>query len=233
MKRLSLEQFIEKANIIHNSQYEYSMTIFNAAREKVAINCKIHGIFWQLPANHLFGMGCHTCGKEKSVANRRKNYNKILDDFNQVHNFKYDYSRILYINNYTKITIRCINCDRWFDQLPKNHINGDGCIKCGATTSISENSWLDHLNIPISNRQVVLTINKRKYIVDGVDPNTKTVYEFYGDFWHGNPKMFDLNSINTKTGKTFRELYNKIINRESIIKTAGFDIISIWESDWH
>ena len=34
-------------------------------------------------------------------------------------------------------------------------------------------------------------IPKTKFKADGYDENTKTIYEFHGDYWHGNPKKHD------------------------------------------
>jgi len=60
------------------------------------------------------------------------------------------------------------------------------------------------------------------------------VYEFYGDLWHGNPSRFkreNINPINKK--KTYGELYDETIKRENILKNAGFNIVTIWESDYN
>lgn len=40
----------------------------------------------------------------------------------------------------------------------------------------------------MENREVVIKISGRIFKVDGFDPIINTIYEFYGDFWHGNPK---------------------------------------------
>jgi hypothetical protein len=60
--RMSLEEFIEKANKIHDYRYNYSETIYgNNGKEKVKIICKDHGIFEQSPNEHLSGRGCSKC----------------------------------------------------------------------------------------------------------------------------------------------------------------------------
>ena len=62
-------EFKIKANIIHNSLYDYSCVNYLGARIKVKINCKHHGYFWQEPNGHLEGLGCPTCGKILSSYN--------------------------------------------------------------------------------------------------------------------------------------------------------------------
>ena len=46
-----------------------------------------------------------------------------------VHGNKYDYSKVEYVNNYTKVCIVCpVHGEFW--QIPNNHLHGKGCIKC-------------------------------------------------------------------------------------------------------
>ena len=55
----------------------------------------------------------------------------FIERSNKVHNNKYDYSKVEYINQRTKVIITCpIHGD--FEQTPKNHMNGQGCPICGA-----------------------------------------------------------------------------------------------------
>lgn len=62
------------------------------------------------------------------------------------------------------------------------------------SSSYPEKCWLDSLNIQNNYRQYKIG----KYIVDGYDPNSNTVYEFYGDYWHGNPNIYNKNDMNKK-----------------------------------
>ena len=64
------------------------------------------------------------------------------------------------------------------------------------------------------------------------DPETNTIYEFLGDYWHGNPEVYDSEDINTNNGKTFKELYDNTFERLYEIKTLGYDVKYIWELDW-
>lgn len=60
-KRLTNEEFIDKANLVHKNKYDYSKTKYINTATKVCIICREHGEFWQTPNNHLFGAGCPTC----------------------------------------------------------------------------------------------------------------------------------------------------------------------------
>lgn len=96
--------------------------------------------------------------------------------------------------------------------------------------SYSEMQWLDYMGVPNDKEHRQLTIES--CLVDGYDPNTKTIYEFYGDFWHGNPNLYNPNKMNVYCGKTMKELYDKTIERENKLKSLGYKLITIWENDW-
>ena len=76
-------------------------------------------------------------------------------------------------------------------------------------------------------------INGTKLKADGYCKETNTIYEYHGDFWHGNPQVFDLSKINKVNGKTFGYLYQKTLEREQLIRDMGFNLVVIWESDWN
>ena len=69
---------------------------------------------------------------------------------------------------------------------------------------------------------------------DGYCEENHTVYEFHGDVYHGNPEIFpaEENCHPFDKSITAGELYEKTIQREQLIKNLGFNIESIWESDW-
>nr|DAK90738.1 MAG TPA: Protein of unknown function (DUF723) [Caudoviricetes sp.] len=62
-KKITTEDFISRAMIVHGDKYDYSKSIYTSAKEKVAIVCKKHGVeFYQSPTNHLQGkVGCNKC----------------------------------------------------------------------------------------------------------------------------------------------------------------------------
>lgn len=213
------QKFIEMSNKIHNNKYYYEKTIYNGSHSKVIITCKEHGDFNQIPTNHLSGKGCGKCAIENSRVN---NFFEIV---NNIHDGKYKYHND-YINLRSKILITCEEHDD-FTQRAKNHLEGQGCPTCGSKFGIKENKWLDYLDV--KERQVRIG----KYIVDGYDPSTNTIYEFNGDFWHGNPKLYKENDINNVLNKTFGELYKKTISREKYLIKKGYNLVSIWENDFN
>ena len=123
-KKMTNSEFIAKARKIHNEKYDYSKVEYINNRTKVCIICPIHGEFWQTPNAHLNGQDCPKCkGKIKLTLE------KFIEKAKKVHGDKYDYSKVEYINNHTKVCIICpIHGEFW--QTPQHHLKGVGCPKC-------------------------------------------------------------------------------------------------------
>ena len=67
-KKLTNEEFIEKAKQIHGNKYDYSKTNYTGAFNKVTIICPIHGEFNQIARNHIMinkTNGCPKCKTSK------------------------------------------------------------------------------------------------------------------------------------------------------------------------
>lgn len=65
-RKLGLDNFIRKSNVIHNDKYDYKLIKeYNNNKEKVNIICKEHGVFTQKIDLHLFGQGCPVCRESK------------------------------------------------------------------------------------------------------------------------------------------------------------------------
>jgi hypothetical protein len=124
-KTLTINEFINKANSIHNNRYDYSNVEYTHNTIPIKIICPEHGEFEQKPTNHLTGYGCQQCGGTKKLDTL-----KFIDKANQIHNNKYDYSNVNYINARTKITIICPE-HGLFEQKSNDHISKkQGCPKC-------------------------------------------------------------------------------------------------------
>ena len=224
-EKLTTEEFINKANKIHNNKYDYSKVNYINNSTKVTIICPVHGKFEQISNSHLSGKGCKKCGGTEKLTTE-----EFINKANKIHNNKYDYSKVKLVNVRTKIVIIC-PVHGIFEQTPNCHLNGNGCKKCVNSVSKLSQKWLDGLNISI--REKIIKLNNKNYIVDGYNPKTNTIYEFYGDFWHGNLGKFNKNDINPINKKTYGELYKLTAEKEKLIKNAGYNLITIWESDWN
>jgi hypothetical protein len=225
--------FIEKANKIHNYRYDYSKVDYKKANTKIIIICNEHGEFLQTPNSHLDKKGCGECGGSKPLNN-----NTFIEKAIKIHGNKYDYSKVDYKNHMTNVIIIC-KIHGEFKQKPNNHLSGYDCIKCSNNQfSKPQIQWLELL-IKIDNIYIQHALNDGefkipnvKYKVDGYCKETNTIYEFHGNYWHGNPKIYDSNKMNKTCNMTHGELYKKTLEKENIIKDLGYNLEVMWELDW-
>ena len=134
-KIVTQNMFIDKANKIHKYKYDYSNVKYVDSKTKVCIICPEHGEFWQTPNNHLNGKGCPNCCKNHI----RYNTESFVKKSKEVHNDKYDYSKVVYINNRSKVCIICPEHGEFW-QRPSDHLRGCGCLKCGRMNATKKQS---------------------------------------------------------------------------------------------
>lgn len=225
-------KFIEDALIIHNKKYCYDKVNYINALTKIIIICSIHGEFEQLPSSHLKGVGCPKC-----AGNIKLTTEEFIIKAKNIHGEQYDYSLVEYINIIIKINIICKK-HGIFKQKPHNHLSGNGCSKCTKQYSKGQIEWLTYLSI--SKGYIQHMLNDSEYCIpdsqlkaDGYDPNSKTIYEFHGDYWHGNPKCFPKEDMNKTCKKTFGELYDQTIKKKEYIESLGYKYVECWEYDWN
>ena len=124
-RRGSTEDFIEKARAVHGGRYDYSRTEFIGAREKLTIICRKHGPWEPQAGSHLAGNGCPDCGGRKQLTTE-----EFIKRAKNKHGEKYDYSKAVYTNSETKMTIICPEHGE-FRQTISTHLQGAGCPRCG------------------------------------------------------------------------------------------------------
>ena len=126
--------FIEKADSVHNFQYNYDNVDYVNATTKVEIICKVHGSFFQRPTLHVTRkQGCPKCGIEKNRISRIKPFSQFVKQATKIHQGFYDYSlsQEKYSGAFKKIPIICPEHGIFY-QTPDNHVNdGKGCYYCG------------------------------------------------------------------------------------------------------
>lgn len=129
-KRLTTEQFVEKAEVIHGKDtYDYSQVDYKRSLSKVNVICPTHGLFKTKPNWILSGKGCPTCGNERRKTPRLK-YSTFLKRSNLKHESRYTYEASSYINTDSMVLIHC-DSHGSFRQRAADHMAGHGCVKCG------------------------------------------------------------------------------------------------------
>lgn len=225
------KEFIQKANIVHNGLYSYPNTVYTKTKEKVEIECSVHGSFCQTPTGHLSGKGCRYCDKTQKIDTVI-----FIERANITHNYKYTYPNAVYTKSCHKVEIECGEHGA-FNQNANNHISGAGCPRCSMRQySKIAIRWLDSIGLDIQHAENggEYRLPNSRYFVDGYCKNTNTIYEFHGDVYHGNPKLYKLEDNCHPFNKdiTARELYQNTIERENEIKSLGYNLVVMWENEF-
>lgn len=94
-----------------------------------------------------------------------------------------------------------------------------------------ETAWLDSLNVPKRQHKATLPSGK-KTKVDGFNPATNTVYAFLGSFWHADPRIMPPDQRHPIAKKLNRDLYTATLKELEDLRTAGYNVVFVWELDW-
>lgn len=123
------DNFIFKSKKIHDNKYDYSKVEYKDCKTKVCIICPEHGEFFVTPDKHINRkQGCNKCTIERIKLLNRNTTEEFIEKAKKIHGDKYDYSKVEYVNNKTKVCIICpIHGEFW--QTPNNHYKY-GCHKC-------------------------------------------------------------------------------------------------------
>ena len=142
--RYTREQFIKRARRFHGDKYNYSKVEYVNSQTKVCIICPIHGEFWVTPNDHIHAnVGCTKCS-----GNYKSNTEDFIKKATKKYGNKYDYSKVEYVNNKTKVCIICHEKDEFgnehgeFWQRPNDHLSGYECIKCKNNYHPTTEEWV-------------------------------------------------------------------------------------------
>ena len=170
MKKKTTDEFIKDAKKIYGDRYDYSKVEYVNDSTKICIICPIHGEFWKTPSNHIHKtnpQGCIKCSREKLSQNLRNDVKEFVNKANDIHNDKYSYDKIKYINNRIKIIITCpLHGD--FYQTPYSHLQGCGCPKCVTNTKLSNEEFIQKAKI-VHGDKYDYSLTKYKNALTNVD----------------------------------------------------------------
>ena len=123
-KGLTTNEYVEKAKVVHGDKYDYSKIEYLGSSTKICVVCPEHGEFMTRPVNFLRGHGCPKCAGREIFSTE-----DFIKKAKEIHCDKYDYSKVKYVNNATRVCIICPEHGE-FMQTPANHLKGNGCPKC-------------------------------------------------------------------------------------------------------
>lgn len=231
-RKLTNDEFIQKAIKVHGDKYNYSLVEYNGDKINVIITCLQHGPFTQLPTHHLRNSGCPACKKVKKLTTET-----FINRAKIIHGNKYDYYNVKYKNYNYPVSINCF-IHGIFKQTPDGHlIKKAGCPKCGFIKTITKrrltlNNFIDKASKVHNNKYIYdyvkYTNSSSKIIIKCPVKGHKTFTQIANNHLrgHGCPicneskgeKIIRIFLINNKINFIFQKKF--IIDN---LKTSAFD----------
>lgn len=177
--KYTTEYFVERSNELHNWFHTYEKTEYKNNIEKVIITCPVHGDFLQKPNTHLLGSGCRECRKLKLRTLYQKTKEEFEKDAKSAHGEKYDYSKVEYTQNKTKVCIVCPDHGEFW-QTPNNHLFAEyGCPLCAGKESggWGKSNGFYKTNKPSNLYLIEMTGGDEKFLKVGLSKNVRTRHQ--------------------------------------------------------
>ena len=73
---------------------------------------------------------------------KRKSNDEFIREAQSIHHNKYDYSKVEYTNNKTKVCIVCPEHGEFW-QTPSDHLNGKGCPQCAGNVRCDKDTFIE------------------------------------------------------------------------------------------
>lgn len=91
----------------------------------------------------------------------------------------------------------------------------------------------DHIYFqPKTKEFTIMSEENILYCYDFVDSEKMKCIEFNGDYWHGNPNIYESDWINPHNGLTMKEMKLKDNKKIKAIKNRGYGCLIVWEKEY-
>lgn len=162
-RKISKEEFIQRARKVHGDKYDYTNTIIGIQLvDKGWIKCPEHGLFEQSLSCHLSGDGCAKCSGKYNLSNE-----EYLEECERIYGTKYDLSKVKFVNNNSNVIIGCKE-HGFVEVNARSFKRGHGCIKC----NLSKGENIIAAYLEANDIKYV-----REYVIKG--SNTRFRYDFH------------------------------------------------------
>ena len=218
-QKLTLEEFIEKANEVHGiGRYDYSKVKYVDSYSDVIIICHKHDEPYEFKQNansHLQGSGCRLCAIEQCKLLLKMTKEEFVERAIEIHDDLYDYSKVIYEGYDIKVQIICKKHNRPFEMTPHSHLMGSGCpLCCSSKGETAVRNWLIENEIEFEEQKRFNDCrNIRPLPFDFYTPQYNLCIEFDGK-QHFIPTDFKSNSTEEEKLKYF-----ELVQMRDSIKT--------------
>ena len=165
-KRLTTEQFIEKAREVHGDRYDYSLVDYVTTDTPVKIICPEHGVFEQTPENHIAGGGCQKC----NYSHLENMLERLLVKYDTTPQAKFPWLERKRLDFYIQDHNVGVECQGGQHFFPVLYFGGDETFETTVTRDIAKASQCDDNGV----RLVFITTKKYKRYL-----NNKRFYGLY------------------------------------------------------
>lgn len=185
------QQLIDSYRLIHGDRYDYSLVDYKNAKTKIKILCKTHGVFEIYSKQHLNGVNCSQCVRNRIATGQRLTTEKFIENAKLTHGNTYDYTLVNYIKATVPVTIICKKHGN-FNQIPRTHIRGSGCPICRESKGERKiREFLTKNKIKFTPQKKFDDCkNVRMLPFDFYLPDHNTCIEFHGEQHYKNKKHF-------------------------------------------
>lgn len=158
-KKLTQEEFISKAIIVHGDKYIYPST-YVGSKHKIEILCKLHGSFYMTPNDHLSGKGCKQCGIENRCKKQKHSILYVKERIKDAHNgfislaFEQEY-----ISSHASLIFKCGSNHVWKSSFHSVVTKKRTCPYCSGKVPHTWESLNDKVK-SLHNNEIVLTQNQ-------------------------------------------------------------------------
>lgn len=207
------DEFIARATKAHAGKYIYDAVVYKTSVTKVLIGCPEHGLFEQIPSNHLKGVGCPVCGSISMASKSRSNTEEFIAKAKAIHGNSYQYHKVNYNGAFEKVTIVCPEHGD-FEQAATDHLSGRGCSSCANSGFQRDKpAILYYLRIEDMTRTVYKIGITNRTVEDRFRPNDLS-------------KISVLNVTHFDNGVDCYEAEQKILKQFDAFKYIGEDMLA-------
>lgn len=170
----NISNFINRANKVHNFNYDYSLSEYINSKKKIKIICKEHGVFLQSTGSHLSGCGCPMCAKNSK--NERIIFSLLKElklDFTTEKTFKDCKNPItnksLRFDFYLPKFNLCIENDGQQHFRPVNYFGGEKSFKEGLMRDEFKTKYCKNNNIKLIRFNYTQSMNEIKEVLMNIE----------------------------------------------------------------
>lgn len=136
----------------------------------------------------------------------------LCEKFGEIEAIEIIKKRVSYKGGYSNVSVECFN--KIIKEFPSLN---------SMDVFYGENEWF------------VRCKGDKFYMIDFYVRDLNVIIEFYGDYWHGNPKIFEKDNVLYDKKITVEDIWNRDAERINNIKKAlkTDKVYIIWENDYY